>query len=126
MKGYSGYKLSERDRGILAKQFPPKYPKFVGHHVTTAFGTSDSDPLPPTADRYEIVGYTDSGDGLEALVVSIDGNTTRPDGSIYHITWSLDPAKYSPKNSNDLVKEGFESITPIEVDLVPTFFPFGR
>jgi hypothetical protein len=35
------------------------------------------------------VGEADDGAGVQALVVRIGGTTERPDGAIYHITWSL-------------------------------------
>lgn len=122
-KGYTGYKLPENERYNLTLVFPPKYSKFIGHHVTHKFGVT-SDQVPPKGE-YKIVGYADSGDGLEALVVSINGNIKRPDNSLYHVTWSLDPEKYKPKDSNALVQSGYKDLeSPITVSLEPTFFPF--
>lgn len=122
-KGYVGYLLPEIERERLLSEFPPKYKKTVAHHVTTKYGVT-ADETPDAVDSYSIVGYADSGDGLEALVISIDNNVERPDGSLYHITWSLDPDKYKPNDSNSLVKSGYRNIGPIGIDMVPTFFPF--
>jgi hypothetical protein len=104
-EAYTAYVLDEQSRAALAKQFPPKYPEFVGHHVTVQFGVPRDTAAPPAA-KIEVVGYADSGDGLEALVVSVNGSTTRPDGKVYHITWSLDRSKYKPVDSNALVMRG--------------------
>jgi len=53
----------------------------------------------------EIVGGVDDGQGLQALAVRIDGTTSRPDGGIYHITWSLDRARgREARQSNDVLK----------------------
>lgn len=104
-EAYTAYVLDQESRAALAKQFPPKYPEFIGHHITVQFGVP-RDAVAPTAAKVEVVGYTDSGDGLEALVVSVDGETTRPDGKVYHITWSLDRSKYKPVDSNALVMKG--------------------
>jgi hypothetical protein len=41
---------------------------------------------------------------VEALVVSVDGSVDRPDGSIFHITWSLGDGR-SAKESNDVLRE---------------------
>lgn len=101
--GYTAYVLDDASRQLLAKQFPPKYPKFIGHHVTVKFGVP-KDAAPPPPAKVTVVGYADSGDGLEALIVTINGLTEREDGSVFHITWSLDPTKYKPKDSNGLVK----------------------
>ena len=41
-----------------------------------------------------------------AMVVTIDGTTDRPDGSTFHITWSLDKSKgREARESNDVLKE---------------------
>ena len=123
MKGISAYILDSMSRTVLAAKFPPQFKKFIGHHVTYQFGASDSDPLPPKG-SYEIVGYAKADDGLEALVVAINGETERPDGSTYHITWSLNP-NYRPKDSNAVIKEkGYKKVDPIVIKLEPVFLPF--
>lgn len=99
---YTAYVLDNASRLTLAEKFPPKYPNFIGHHVTVQFGVPKDTPPPPPA-NLKVVGYADSGDGLEALVVAVDGETERPDGKIYHITWSLDDTKYKPVDSNNLL-----------------------
>ncbi|ASV44311.1 hypothetical protein PBI_SCTP2_296 [Salicola phage SCTP-2] len=111
MKGYTYYKLNDSTVKKLKKLFPPQYSKFIGHHVTWKFGDVSEDDIPPNNAKIELVGYADSEDGLEALVVSVNGKTERPDGSVYHVTWSLDPAKYSPVDSNELLqKQGWKSL----------------
>jgi hypothetical protein len=71
----------------------------------------------------EIVGYADDGRSLECLVVEIDGTTGRPDGSTYHITWSLGPGRRA-KESNDVLRElGWEPVDrPIPIHLEPAKF----
>ncbi len=99
---YTAYVLSEESRALLAEKFVPQYQEFIGHHVTFQFG-EDATEAAPQDPVIKVVGQVDSGDGLQALVVTVDGQYTRPDGSTYHITWSLDPDKYKPVDSNDLV-----------------------
>lgn len=133
MKGISAYILDEPTRSELALwHFPPRFEKFVGHHVTYQFGSSDKDPLPP-AGTYTVVGYAyeqerrPGGSGIEALVVAIDGKTTRPDGGTYHITWSLGPG-YAPKNSNDIIAKGWTKLDPddiVKIKMEPVFLPFN-
>lgn len=110
---YSAYVLYPTSRAGLARLYPPKYRNFVGDHITERFGNDATEPEQPN--HIEVVGYADSGDGLEAFVVSVDGTVNRPDGEIYHITWSLDNTKYAPKDSKDLVKQGWEKIDPIMI-----------
>ena len=41
--------------------------------------------------------------GVEAMVVTIDGDTARPDGSTFHITWSLGDGRRA-RESNDVLQ----------------------
>jgi len=118
---YTAYVLDRIDRDALANRFPPKYTDFVGHHVTVQFGVPEGTP-PPESAKVMVVGYKDSGDGIEALVVSVNGSTQRPDGSTYHITWSLDRTKYSPKDSNALLantEQRWTMIRPLPLSVMP-------
>ena len=130
MKGISVYLLDDASREELAAEFPPMFDTFVGHHVTFQFKSSDSDPLPEPG-LYHVVGYAYEkerrmdGGGIEALVVEIDGTTTRLDGEIYHITWSHSSG-YSAKDSKRLVKGSYEKLpTPIQIHMTPAFIPFN-
>ncbi|RAK59109.1 hypothetical protein DJ021_04485 [Phenylobacterium hankyongense] len=97
---YSGWLVDPADRARLLERFAPRYPLVVAHHVTQKFG--DRAATPPTETAGEIVGEADDGAGVQALVVRIGGSTDRPDGSTYHITWSLGPGR-SAKESNDVI-----------------------
>lgn len=119
MEAYTAYVLTDETREQLADRFNPKYEKVIAHHVTVQFGVPKDTAAPEPA-NLKVVGYVDSGDGLEALVVSVNGETTRADGSTYHITWSLDPSKYAPKDSNDLLKrKRFTLVKSIPITTVP-------
>ncbi len=116
---YTAYVLTDAAREKLAKKFPPKYENFIGHHITEQFGVPKDTNTPDPA-RIKVIGRVDSGDGLEALVVSVDGSQDRPNGGAYHITWSLDPSKYAPKDSNKLVTNSRFSLSmPIEIETTP-------
>jgi len=99
---YTAYLLDKRTRDFLLKEFKPRYCREVAHHVTEAFGVPEG-TSPPKDAILEVVGYLDSQDGLEVLIVSVNGRTMRPDGSVYHVTWSLDPDKYRPYDSNEVI-----------------------
>jgi len=118
---YTAYVLTDESRSQLEEKFPPKYSKFIGHHVTIDFGVPADTEIPETAE-IKVLGKKDSADGIEALVVSVNGKTTRSDGSIYHITWSLESDKYSPKDSNSLLKSAFfkyKMTLPILIETEP-------
>ena len=118
----TGWKLTGDERASLLERFPPKYENIVADHVTLRTGTTAETPLPPEVEA-AIVGQADDGDSLECLVVSIDGTTDRPDGSTYHITWSLGPGRRA-RESNDVLRElGWRPLDKsIPVQLEPARF----
>lgn len=121
---YIAFELHKKSRHQLAQHFVPKFPEFIGHHVTYKFGIPPRTRLPHVPETAFIVGYVEDVKGLEALVVNINGTTTRPDGKVYHITWSLDrEAGFKPVHSNNLLSYTKPRIIdPIKIILTPKFF----
>ena len=116
---YTAHVLNEADRTGLMMKFPPKYSKWVGHHITVQFGVPADTEAPEQAE-IKVVGYKDSGDGIEALVCSVNGETQREDGSTFHITWSLNPDTHKPVDSNKLLNNGrYQLVLPTTVDTTP-------
>jgi hypothetical protein len=115
----SGWRLDRGERRVLLEDHPPRYEEVVADHVTLEVGASAA----PPEIHAEIVGRTDDEKGVEAMVVTIDGTTDRPDGSTYHITWSLGPGREA-KESNDVLKErGWDEFDhPIPITLTPARF----
>ena len=118
----TGWKLPPSEREPLLDRFPPKYENVVADHVTLRVGASPETPLPRTP-QARVVGRADDGNSLECLVVELDGTTDRPDGSTYHITWSLGPGRKA-RESNDVLRDkGWEHLSaPIPVELEPARF----
>ena len=119
-----GWKLDRAERAQLLERFPPRYRDSDADHVTLATDSRDR-PLPRPVGEAAIVGHADDGDSLEAMVVAIDGSTDRPDGSTFHITWSLDKARgRRARESNDLLRDkGWKRVDePIPVTLTPARF----
>lgn len=98
-----GWKLEPRQRRNLIARFPPRYANAVADHVTLKAGVAKNCP-PPKPVLAEIVGHVDDGKGVEAMIVAIDGNTDRPGGGTYHITWSLALGRRA-QESNDIIAE---------------------
>jgi hypothetical protein len=119
---FVGWALDRRQRAELIERFPPRYPKAVADHVTLKFG--DAGAVLPKETSGEIVGVADDGRGVQAMVVRIGGTTDRPDGSTYHITWSLTPGRVA-KESNDVIREhGWTSFPdPVPIKLEPRGWP---
>ena len=118
----TGWKISRAEREQLLQAFPPRYADVVADHVTLRVGATAQTPLPrkPVA---RVVGRADDGQSLECLVVELDGTTDRPDGSTYHITWSLGTGR-SARESNDVLRDlGWKPVgAPIPIELEPARF----
>ena len=116
-----GWKLDRQQRDELLRQFPPRYAQAVADHVTLRTDAKE-EPLPSSV-RAAIVGRADDDQGVEAMVVTLDGTTDRPDGSTYHITWSLGSGRRA-RESNDVLKErGWAELDhPIPVTIEPARF----
>ncbi|HEV8406945.1 MAG TPA: hypothetical protein VGQ34_03335 [Sphingomicrobium sp.] len=119
----TGWKLPPIERQLLLGQFPPKYENVVADHVTLRSGATSNTPLPQRPESSNVVGHADDGQSLECLVVEIDGTTNRPDGSTYHITWSLGPGRRARQSNDRLQDRGWENIEkPVPVNLTPARF----
>jgi hypothetical protein len=119
----TGWKLPQVERDMLLQRFPPKYENVVADHVTLRVGATAETPLPRKPDSSKVVGRADDGESLECLVVELDGTTDRPDGSTYHITWSLGPGRRARESNAVLRDKGWEFLeAPIPVELEPARF----
>ncbi len=117
----TGWKLPEEDRAALLARFPPRYATTVAHHVTLRVGADASTPLPRDVTA-RIVGRADDGRSLECLVVELDGTTDRPDGSTYHITWSLGESRRARESNDVLRSSGWDHVDAIPINLTPARF----
>ena len=113
----TGWKLPRDEREMLLRSFPPKYENVIADHVTLRTGATSATPLPRKPEA-RVVGRADDGRSLECLVIELDGTTDRPDGSTYHITWSMGPGREA-RESNDVLRDlGWEPIPePVPVEL---------
>ena len=117
---YVGWLLPTNEREKVMMYIPPAYPDVLAHHVTLKFGVPADYPLPKKTSGV-IVGIADDGKGVQAAIVKIGGTTDRPDGSTFHITWSIDRnAGRKPVDSNAVIKEiGWEKLVyeiPIQLE----------
>jgi hypothetical protein len=119
----TGWKLPRDERDSLLQRFPPRYANVVADHVTLRVGATTATPLPRDPETARIVGRADDGDSLECLVVELDGTTDRPDGSTYHITWSLGRDRKARESNDVLRDQGWEYLpAPIDIRLEPARF----
>lgn len=120
-----GWKLDPEQRTELLQQFPPRYEAVDADHVTLKVDAAEDAALPDET-LGEIVGRGDDGRGVEAMVVSIGGTTDRPDGSVYHITWSLAPGREAQESNHVLAGRDWTAFDlPMPVRLRPERWPRG-
>ena len=118
----TGWKLPRDERDQLLRQFTPKYENVIADHVTLRVAATPSTPLPRKPEA-KIVGRADDGKSLECLVVELDSTTDRPDGSTYHITWSLGPGRKARESNDVLRDQGWERLPePVPILLEPARF----
>jgi hypothetical protein len=121
----TGWKLDKADRAALLQRFPPSGPNIIADHVTLDAKADDDTPLPAAA-RAQIIGGIDDGEGLQAMVVAIDGASERPDGGTFHITWSLDRSHgREPAESNAVIAQrGWRPLDdPVPIRIMPARWP---
>ena len=119
-----GWKLDEAERSSLLARFPPLWPDVIADHITLASGVSQDAPL-PEPQQAEIVGSISDGEGLQALIVVVGGNSGRPDGGTFHITWSLDRSRgREAVQSNDVIADlGWRRLPePVPIRTIPARF----
>ena len=122
-KPFVGWMLNRHDRAELLRRFPPAYPDVVADHVTLLHGPPLGTPAPSETSG-EVVGIADDGEGVQALVVRINGRIERPDGRTYHITWSLDRARgREAVHSNDVIAA--RAWTPLDAPIRVRLEPQG-
>src|SRR4051812_26922086 len=116
----TGWKLDRDQRKELLQQFPPRYSETDADHVTLQTKASEHAPLPDET-LGDIVGRADDGKGVEAMVVRIGGTTDRPDGSTYHITWSLAEGREAVESNDVIAAHGWTALDlAMPVRLIPS------
>ena len=117
-----GWKLDRDCRAQLLETIPPRYDDAVADHVTLVAKVAADTPLPdPVTAR--AIGHADDSAGVEALVVEIEGETERPGGSTYHITWSLAPGRKAVESNDLIARGGWQPLpAPLPLRLTPARF----
>lgn len=117
---FTGYELTSSAKNALIQAFPPKYERVICHHIIEKYGVSKKEPAPEMPENVEVIGYIDSGDGVEGFLVSINGSTKRPDGKDYHITHSISQDR-KPVETNNYIANAVK-INPIAIRVEPKNF----
>ena len=123
-RGYLGIVLPTEVRSQLLARFPATFEKVLAHHVTVEFlpGKWPEGDVQWWLNRdhaVEVVGVA-RDDGLETVVVHVNGRAQRADGHRYHITLSLKPGR-KPSESKALldVDTNIEPVEPFKLATLP-------
>lgn len=110
---YAGWKLGDDDRTQLLSQFVPTRHNVVADHITAAVGDSAyTMAIEPAIGT--VVGWLDR-DGMQVLVVTVNGSEFASDGRKLHITWSYDDGRV-PADANRILQGGW-SMLPIPLPI---------
>ena len=96
---YSALKLSDHSRRLLLNQFPPKYSRVLADSITVHFPSN----ILPRCQTAKVIGYAET-DGLQVLACKVDNSRFRKDKRKFHITLSLDPARFKPVDANEVLE----------------------
>lgn len=117
-----GWKVDRAQREELLARFRPRYARAVADHVTLKANVPSATRLPPPA-RCRIVGHADDGEGVEAMVVEIDGTSARPGGGTFHITWSLAAGRKAKESNEVIAARGWQRhAEAVAVEVEPASF----
>jgi hypothetical protein len=110
------FQLNKSSIKKLEKVFPRIHPDVPrSYHVTYSIERGEGHD----ESKFEVVGTMDR-DSVQALVVKVGGQLKRPDGLIYHITWSFDrKAGGRPLQSGELLKKGWVPVKKISFAAFP-------
>jgi len=115
-----GWKLPPEERQRLLAQVPQRYANLVADHVTLRPQVAAAEGALPDETAGVVVGVSDDGQGVQALVVRIAGTTRRPDGGTYHITWSLAPGRDAHESNDVIAERGWRPVpAPLPIRLEP-------
>ena len=108
VNGFTALVIPPINRALMLEQLKPQYDRVVAHHVTKYFGLTEHAHHQVFSslalNTVHVYAHLDSLDGIECFLVTVNGSPLASDGRKYHITWSLDPDKYKPYDSNALIE----------------------
>ena len=128
-RGYWAYSLTPESRARVLQVFPPHFAQELARHITIRFGVFEDANLPPAPTSAQVIGYVTDGEGVEALIISVDGTENRPafDPGVFHLTLSLAPGR-QPKESNLVIQQYARTVVdpPLPLDVIVRWLEFGE
>jgi hypothetical protein len=115
---YLAFVLDAGAKQAIRDHFKPRFRRKVCHHITLQFDLTDESFVVLSEEfndaTLSVVGYQ-AGNGVDCVACSVNGSVRRPDGSIFHVTYSLAPG-HGAGESNELLKQqGYQSCIPFRI-----------
>lgn len=107
---YTAYPLPQSYHDMLEERIPYAFSEKFGDHITVQFpyNIKREGPIPDIESVIKPYAVLTDGENIECVMVTVDGMPARPDGSFYHITWSIhDRTKTKPIESNNIIHRYF-------------------
>lgn len=109
---YAAFTIDRKTREYLLAIFPPKYSEVSLDHITIQYPCDDESVLfEPKSVAIE--GYIDDGEGIEALLVRVDGDIFKSNGLPWHITLSFEKDKQAPDHLIDTALSDKTNYAPV-------------
>lgn len=118
-RGYICWILDEASRTALLASVPAQFANVIAHHVTYVYDVPSDTPLPEPKTGYVVGEIVDNG--VQAVVVEIDGDTVRQDGCRYHVTVSLDEGRFAEQAKHLTLRGWWPLDERIAITLTPVF-----
>lgn len=122
---YNGWELELSERRKVYEVIKPVYNDLYWQRLVCAFNVTEA----PTAICGEVMGWFDKDEGQQLVIFAIDGSLYRPDGRLYHLSWSRDYAIMGRKpyqSYTALEITEWQPVEPFTVALVPKLFSLEK
>lgn len=113
---YRAYMLTEADRESLLRLFPTSHPRVIADHIS-AESLNHMHLVKDGPATGEVIGISDS-EGMQSLVVRVNGSVLTSAGTPFHISWSAEPG-VSTSRAGEIIKKGgyVELASSIKIDI---------
>lgn len=118
---YRAYPLTTQDRKELLIRFVPTHPVVIADHIS-AQALSLMHLVKEGAATGEVIGYADH-EGLQILLVTVNGVELTGDGTPFHISWSAEHDAKTRESGAVAKRNGFTRLSqtiPLDLSTGPS------
>jgi len=119
---YRAYPLTDQDRQKLLVQFLPTHCVVIADHISAQALTTMHLVREGSATG-RVIGYADH-EGLQILIVTVNGVELTGDGTPFHISWSAEHNAKTRESGVVVMRNGFTRLAqsiPLDLSAGPTY-----